>query len=154
MSLQNTDKLDARKWILPDRTTAGISSSDIPSVIKDILNVRGINSINESQTYLNPKLNTLSDPFEIPNMDAAVDRVLQAIDNKESIVIYGDYDVDGVTSLTLLNKILSAYGNESMPFLPHRIEEGYGLSVNALTRCLDEFSPSLIIAVDCGTTSN
>ena len=149
-----TDKLDARKWILPDRTTAGISSSDIPSVIKDILNVRGINSINESQTYLNPKLNTLSDPFEIPNMDAAVDRVLQAIDKKESIVIYGDYDVDGVTSLTLLNKILSAYGNESMPFLPHRIEEGYGLSVNALTRCLDEFSPSLIIAVDCGTTSN
>ncbi len=81
----NTDKLDARKWILPDRTTAGISSSDIPSVIKDILNVRGINSINESQTYLNPKLNTLSDPFEIPNMDAAVDRVLQAIDKKSPL---------------------------------------------------------------------
>ena len=75
-----TDKLDARKWILPDRTNTDISSNDIPSVIKDILNVRGINSINDSQAYLNPKLNTLSDPFEIPNMDAAVDRVLQAID--------------------------------------------------------------------------
>ena len=80
MSLQNTDKLDARKWILPDRTNTDISSNDIPSVIKDILNVRGINSINDSQAYLNPKLNTLSDPFEIPNMGAAVDRVLQAID--------------------------------------------------------------------------
>ena len=154
MSQDNTDKLDARKWILPDPVNAGIPSSDMPSVIKAILNVRGINSITDSQAYLNPKLNTLNDPFDIPNMDAAVDRVLQAIDKKESIVIYGDYDVDGVTSLTLLNKILSAYGNESMPFLPHRIEEGYGISVNALTRCLDEFSPSLIIAVDCGTTSN
>ena len=154
MSQQNKDKLDARKWILPDPDIADIPSNDVPSVIKAILNVRGINTVNDSQAYLNPKLNTLSDPFEIPNMHSAVDRVLKAIDKRESIVIYGDYDVDGVTSVTLLKKILAAYGNESIPFLPHRIEEGYGLSLNALTRCLDEFSPSLIIAVDCGTTSN
>ena len=154
MSQQNKDKLDARKWILPGPDGADIPSNDMPSVIKAILNVRGINTVNDSQAYLNPKLNTLSDPFEIPNMHSAVDRVLKAIDKRESIVIYGDYDVDGVTSVTLLKKILAGYGNESIPFLPHRIEEGYGLSLNALTRCLDEFSPSLIIAVDCGTTSN
>jgi single-stranded-DNA-specific exonuclease len=151
VSQQNKDKLDARKWILPDPDSAGIPSSGIPALIKAILNVRGIT---DSKEYLNPKLNALSDPFEIPNMDGAVDRIFQAIDKKESLVIYGDYDVDGVTSVTLLKKILSAYGIEAIPFLPHRIEEGYGLSINALTRCLEEFSPSLIIAVDCGTTSN
>ncbi len=154
MSQQTTEKLDTRQWVLPDPANPDISSNDMPSVIKAILDVRGINSITDRQAYLNPKLNTLSDPFEIPNMLDAVDRVLCAIDKQESIVIYGDYDVDGVTSLTLLKKILSAYGNEAMPFLPHRIEEGYGLSIKALTRCLEEFSPSLIIAVDCGTTSN
>ena len=154
MSQQTTEKLDTRQWVLPDPANPDISSNDMPSVIKAILDVRGINSITDQQAYLNPKLNTLSDPFEIPNMLDAVDRVFCAIDKKESIVIYGDYDVDGVTSLALLKKILSAYGNEAMPFLPHRIEEGYGLSIKALTRCLEEFSPSLIIAVDCGTTSN
>ena len=118
MSQQNKDKLDARKWILPDPDSAGIPSSGIPALIKAILNVRGIT---DSKEYLNPKLNALSDPFEIPNMDGAVDRIFQAIDKKESLVIYGDYDVDGVTSVTLLKKILSAYGIEAIPFFPHRI---------------------------------
>ena len=82
MSQQNKDKLDARKWILPDPDGADIPSNDMPSVIKAILNVRGINTVNDSQAYLNPKLNTLSDPFEIPNMHSAVDRVLKAIDKR------------------------------------------------------------------------
>ena len=151
MPEQTTDKVDTRKWVLPSPPSTDISGNGIPSLIRSILNVRGIT---ESKEYLNPKLNALSDPFEIPNMHGAVDRIFQAIDQQECIVIYGDYDVDGVTSLTLLKKILSAYGIEAVPFLPHRIEEGYGLSINALTRCLKEFSPSLIIAVDCGTTSN
>ena len=85
-------------------------------------------------------------------MSKAVDRVLWAID-KENIVVYGDYDVDGVTSLTLMKKVLGAYDNVAITFMPHRIDDGYGLSISALKHCIDKHKPSLIVAVDCGTTS-
>ena len=86
-------------------------------------------------------------------MAAAVKRVFAAADRGEKVALYGDYDVDGVTSLTLLKTVLDACGIASGTFLPHRIDEGYGLSIEGLERCLAEQSPALLIAVDCGTTS-
>lgn len=122
-------------------------------LVMELLLQRGMDDAAEIAEFLHPRLQDLSDPFKMPNLEKAVDRVFQAIDKKESVVIYGDYDVDGVTSLTLLQAILRAYGLEAHTFLPHRMDEGYGLNDSGIERCLAEFKPQLLIAVDCGTSS-
>jgi len=86
-------------------------------------------------------------------MHAAVSRILAALDRHECIVLFGDYDVDGVTSLALLDEMLRAYGGAPELFLPLRMEEGYGLSRESIERCLERNRPQLLIAVDCGTSS-
>ena len=106
------------------------------------------------ETFLRPKLRDLSDPFLMPDMKAAVERILRAADAKETVCIYGDYDVDGISAITLMSKILSAYGLEPRSFVPRRGSEGYGLSDAAIDRCLAEGTkPDLLITVDCGTVS-
>lgn len=86
-------------------------------------------------------------------MAAAVTRILRAIDDRERIVLFGDYDVDGVTSLALLAEMLRSYGAAPELFLPLRMEEGYGLSQESVERCCQQHHPQLLIAVDCGTSS-
>jgi single-stranded-DNA-specific exonuclease len=86
-------------------------------------------------------------------MRAAVARILAALDSRERIVLFGDYDVDGVTSLALLAEMLRGYGTTPELFLPLRMEEGYGLSRESVERCLEQYRPQLLIAVDCGTAS-
>jgi single-stranded-DNA-specific exonuclease len=115
---------------------------------------KGLVSADEVETFLRPRLKSLSDPFLLPNMDVAVDRILAALDRNERIVLFGDYDVDGVTSLALLAEILRAHGAAPDLFLPLRMEEGYGLSRESLERCLAQHRPQLLIALDCGTSSN
>jgi single-stranded-DNA-specific exonuclease len=95
----------------------------------------------------------LSEPFLLPQMRVAVSRIFTAIDRNERIVVFGDYDVDGVTSLALLGEMLRAYGSAPELFLPLRIEEGYGLSREGVERCVEQHRPQLLIAVDCGTSS-
>jgi len=91
----------------------------------------------------------LSDPFELPDMDAAVERILAAITNRERIVIYGDYDVDGVTSSALLQRVLQAAGATVANFLPQRGGGRVRVSRGRIARCLKEHKPQLLIAVDC-----
>ena len=98
-------------------------------------------------------MKSLGDPFLLPGMRAAADRILAAVDRRERIVLYGDYDVDGVASLALFKRVLTAFGAEPATFLPQRIEEGYGLSADGVTRCLNALHPQLLIALDCGTSS-
>lgn len=86
-------------------------------------------------------------------MTVAIRRLMDAIEQKEKIVIYGDYDVDGVTATALLVRVLRSLGADIAFFLPNRIDEGYGLTTDGLDRCLSEHSPRLLIAVDCGTSS-
>lgn len=86
-------------------------------------------------------------------MAAAVARILAALDSRERIVLFGDYDVDGVTSLALLAEMLRGYGTMPELFLPLRMEEGYGLSHESIERCLEQYRPKLLVAVDCGTAS-
>src|SRR5262249_18495507 len=95
----------------------------------------------------------LTDPFLLPNMKAAVARIFAGIDRHERIVLFGDYDVDGITSLALLAETLRAYGAAPDLFLPLRMEEGYGLSRESVERCVQQFNPRLLIALDCGTSS-
>jgi single-stranded-DNA-specific exonuclease len=105
--------------------------------------------------FLRPKLSELSDPFEIPEIDLAVERIFQAVDENQRVCIYGDYDVDGVSSIAVLRTTLEAYGLKPHSFIPRRSSEGYGLSGGGLERCLEECGkPDLLIAVDCGTVSN
>jgi single-stranded-DNA-specific exonuclease len=88
-------------------------------------------------------------------MRIAVARILAALDSHERIVLFGDYDVDGVTSLALLAEMLRGYPAVAGPelFLPLRMEEGYGLSRESVERCLEQYRPQLLIAIDCGTAS-
>lgn len=123
-----------------------------PSVAQVLIN-RGYRDPAEAGRFLNPQLRQLGDPFELPDMEAAVDRVLAAIDRRERIIIYGDYDADGVTSSALLLRVLRAAGADVENFLPHRMDEGYGLSQDGMARCLKEHEPRLLIGVDCGTSS-
>ncbi|MEM8954363.1 MAG: single-stranded-DNA-specific exonuclease RecJ, partial [Verrucomicrobiota bacterium] len=126
----------------------------LPPLVAQLLHDRGHTNPADIDNFLAPRLQNLSDPFLLPDITPAVDRILTAIDENQTIVAYGDYDVDGVTSLTLLSKIIGAYGHENFhTFLPHRMEEGYGLSIEGLERCLQITHPDLLIAVDCGTSS-
>lgn len=121
--------------------------------ISRLLQRRGLATHQEVEEYLRPRLSRLRDPFLLPQMREAVERILGALTNRERIVIYGDYDVDGVTSLALLNEMLVAYGATPALFLPSRMEEGYGLSPEGIERCWQLHQPQLLIAVDCGTSS-
>ncbi len=135
------------RWVVP-----ADDGGDGLSLTHRILSSREIDGA-DYEEFLNPRLARLSDPFLLPGMEQAVSRLLAAIDDNESVVIYGDYDVDGITSVAILKTLLAEYGLTVQTFLPHRIDEGYGLSASGLERCLNDFSPSLLVAVDCGTTS-
>ncbi|MDB6078723.1 MAG: recj: single-stranded-dna-specific exonuclease recj, partial [Akkermansiaceae bacterium] len=125
-----------------------------PAILEHLVRQRGLPGGENLENFLRPKLRDLSDPFEIPEMRLAVDRILQAVDAGEEICIYGDYDVDGVTSVAVMRRILHAYGVVPRHFIPKRSSEGYGLSTAALARCMQEgVKPHLLIAVDCGTVS-
>jgi len=146
------------RWILASREElngTAIAWSEIcgSECIARLLSRKGFRCAEEVEGFLRPRLSSLSDPFLLPQMGAAVSSVLAALDQHERIVLFGDYDVDGVTSLALLDEMLRAYGGAPELFLPLRIEEGYGLSRESVERCLEQYRPQLLIAVDCGTSS-
>lgn len=147
-----------RRWILAPREElngGAISWSEIcgSECIARLLLRKGFHSLEEVENFLRPRLGSLSDPFLLPEMRAAVSRILAALDRHERIVLFGDYDVDGVTSLALLDEMLRAYGATPELFLPLRMEEGYGLSRESIERCVKQHRPQLLIALDCGTSS-
>ncbi len=146
------------RWILPSREElngGAIAWSEIcgSECIARLLSRKGFRCPEEVEDFLRPRLSSLSDPFLLPQMRAAVSRILAALDQRERIVLFGDYDVDGVTSLALLDEILRAYDGAPELFLPLRMEEGYGLSRESIERCLEKHRPQLLIALDCGTSS-
>lgn len=145
------------KWIPRGTSFQDQGTGDagpFPLILTHLIHQRGLPANATLESYLRPKLKDLSDPFLIPDMRPAVERLLQAIDHHESICIYGDYDVDGVASITLMRRILMAYGIQPRLFIPRRGPEGYGLSEAAIKRCMAEGpKPNLLITVDCGTVS-
>jgi single-stranded-DNA-specific exonuclease len=114
---------------------------------------RGFSELEHITNFLQPRLKNLADPFLLPNMAAAVDRLFQARERQESLVIFGDYDVDGVTSTTLLVEVFQQLGWQANCYLPHRVDEGYGLSQDGVENCLKKFPTTLLLAVDCGSTA-
>ena len=124
-----------------------------PLLAQCLLN-RGHSEPEAVARFLEPRLRNLADPFALPNMAAAVDRLFAARERAEPLVIFGDYDVDGVTSTTLLLEVLRALGWRVDYYLPHRMDEGYGLSQDGVENCLSKFpGTKLLLAVDCGSTA-
>ncbi|MCF7864477.1 MAG: DHH family phosphoesterase, partial [Kiritimatiellales bacterium] len=131
--------------------TAGHTGLPIP--LARALALRGHRSKDGIETFLNPLLSGLSDPFLLPDVDKAVARIWNAIDAGEAITVFGDYDVDGVTSAALLTRIFGRLGANVKTFIPDRLDEGYGLSQDALERCLETHGSKLVVTVDCGVNA-
>ena len=145
-------------WILPQspdfaRVESLARELRIPSLVAQILCLRGYTTAEAAREFLEPRLGTLADPFALGGMEAMVDRLLLAIDRREQVLLFGDYDVDGVTSSVLLYQVLRALGADVHCHIPHRTEEGYGLTPEGLECCLSRYAPKLLVALDCGTSS-
>ena len=128
------------------------SELSLPPVAAEILVGRGLDNKAQAEKFLYPSLGDLLDPFVLPNMDKGVDRVMRALRDKEKIMIFGDYDVDGITSTSLLFLVLNKLGAEVTYYLPNRLIEGYGLSEEGILEA-QRRGVSLIITVDCGITA-
>lgn len=125
------------------------SKYKISELLARVLVNRGITDEQDIKIFLGPTRNDFYDPFLMPDMEKAVDRIIEAIENQDKVMIYGDYDVDGITSVTVLKKFLKERGLETGVYIPNRLEEGYGLNKNAIKKIIEQ-EYKLIITVDCG----
>lgn len=126
----------------------------VSPVIAELLLRNGLGDPAAAASFLKPALADLNDPFLLPNVELAAARLRKAIAEGEDIVVLGDYDVDGVSSTTLLVSILRRFGSKPRFVVPRRMEDGYGLSRSAIDRALEQGKPQLFIALDCGTNSH
>ncbi len=147
-----------RKWRIlnPDKKLAEDISKALncSPLIASLLVNRGIFSPKEALDFLNISINNIRHPFSMKDMDKAVDRIYQAIRLKEKILVFGDYDVDGVTSTALLMEFFRHAGVDASYYIPHRTKEGYGLQKSHITGIAVPGRINLIITVDCGSSSH
>ena len=125
---------------------------NINKLLARILVNRGIVEQNQIEKFLKPKRSDFYNPYEMPDMEVAVKRIVKAIENKEKTIIYGDYDVDGITSVTVLKSFLVERGLEVAEYIPNRLEEGYGLNKTAVEGIAKQ-GYTLMITVDCGISA-
>ena len=124
----------------------------INKLLATILVNREITEKSQIEKFLNPKRNDFYNPYEMPDMEKAIERIIKAIENKEKIIIYGDYDVDGITSVTVLKSFLEERGIHVSEYIPNRLEEGYGLNKKAVEYIAKQGN-QLMITVDCGISA-
>ncbi len=144
-----------KEWIVkpPDNGCEELARSlKVSPLIAQVLINRGISTNEEGNVFLRPKLTELIPPERMPGIKPAVERIKAAIRNKEKITIYGDYDVDGITSVSILWQVLRLLGGDVDYYIPHRIDEGYGLNNEAI-ESLAKSGTKLLITVDCGVTA-
>lgn len=141
------------RWLLPDAAPPAGSIPMEHPVLRSILIRRGITDEASYRRYIAPTADDLHDPSTIHGMAYACERIERAVRDRESIVIYGDYDVDGVTSIVLLQTVVRALGGDVSFVVPHRLVDGYGLKLEVLDRVLAEKKVKLVVTVDCGITS-
>lgn len=126
---------------------------NISTVLASLLVQRGITNFEEAKVFFRPSVNDLHDPFLMKDMDKAINRLEQAISNKEKILVYGDYDVDGTTAVALVYSFIKSFYDNVDYYLPDRYKEGYGVSFAGIDFA-NEHQFSLIIALDCGIKAN
>lgn len=134
---------------LKETTAHLIECLGVDAVVAQLLAQRGITTFEEARAFFRPHIGQLHDPFLMQDMDKAVGRLQQAIDQKEAVMVYGDYDVDGTTSVSLLTHFLRSQGLDVTPYIPDRYAEGYGLSIKGIDTAKTA-NISLMIALDCG----
>lgn len=130
-----------------------INEFQISEIIARAMINRGIDTVPKVRDYLHTGLDSLHDPYLFKGMEQAVKRILAAIERKEKVCVYGDYDVDGITSTAIMVRTLRKLGAETVYYIPNRIEEGYGLSIESIDK-VKLLGVNLIITVDCGIKSN
>ena len=128
------------------------NENNISKLLAKVLLNRGFKEKEKVQKFLYPKLEELYDPFLMNDMDVAVQRIIEAYETKEKVTIYGDYDVDGITSISVLKSFLTELGMDVEHYLPSRLEEGYGLNNEAVKKVAEQ-STKLLITVDCGISA-
>lgn len=142
-----------KRWVVrePDRARAADLAArlGVSPIIADLLIARGYDHVESAQAFLNPSLDHLHDPFLMLGMSKAVERLVQAIDHREPVLIYGDYDVDGTTGTAVLLRALRMLGATAGYHVPHRFTEGYGIQQAALEKAAGE-GYKLVVSVDCG----
>lgn len=137
---------------LPEKVFDSLRNQGVPPLVAAVLCSRGLDTLEKAQTFLAYHTGLLCDPMGMKDMDKAISRIRQALDRKENIVVYGDYDVDGITSTCLLTHYLRAQGGNVTFYIPDRLEEGYGMNKDAV-QALHDQGVSLIVTVDCGITA-
>ena len=151
-SLAGTQK---KQWIIhpPDSRAAQLASSlKVSPLLAQVLINRGVTDAHAGSVFRSPKLAELIRPELMPGAKTAVERIKQAVKNKEKITVYGDYDVDGITGVAILWQLLTLLGADVDYYIPHRIDEGYGLNEEAV-RSLAQAGSKLLITVDCGVSA-
>ncbi len=157
-ALRETNKMrlgaPTKQWVIrpPDDRSAQLAKSlKISPLLAQVLFNRGIIDTHAASIFLRPRLTELIAPEQMPGIDTAVRCLKQAINNKEKISVYGDYDVDGITGVVILWQLLTLLGAQVDYYIPHRIDEGYGLNQEAVQQ-LAKAGSKLLITVDCGVT--
>ncbi len=145
-----------REWVIPapwPECAAGAARWRVPPLLAQLLYNRGLRPEDRAADFLSPQLRDLLPPGQLPGAQAAAERLADGVRRGEKIVIYGDYDVDGITAIAVLWHLLQAAGAKQLGFyVPHRLEEGYGLNTEAI-RSLIADGAKLIVSVDCGITA-
>jgi single-stranded-DNA-specific exonuclease len=145
----------AARWILPkapdeEAVRALMEALSLPDIVCRLLLIRGYVTADEAKQFLRPKLDRLHDPLQFLSMDKAVARLARAVRDKELVFIHGDYDVDGISSTTLLTRTIRWLGGQATPFIPRRIEDGYDLSDAGVDAALAA-GAKVVVTCDCGT---
>ncbi len=142
-----------KKWEFYEKNEKRIEKvqkeNGISKMLATILVNKNLEDKQEIEVFLNPKRNDFHNPYLMPDMEIAVNRIIKAMQNKEKVIIYGDYDVDGITSITVLKKFLNDRGLHVDQYIPNRLDEGYGLNKTAIEKIVSE-KYDLMITVDCG----
>lgn len=142
------------RWLLkpqpdPETIIKLIDEVNLPSSLALILAQRGVDDFQKAKNFFRPSLENLHDPFLMKDMEKAVERIIHAVNNLENILVYGDYDVDGTTAVSLMYEFLQSIYPKVTSYIPDRYEEGYGISFQSVDFAEDN-DISLIIALDCG----
>ena len=139
-----------KKWHIYETDEAEINKiSKMYNINKLLASILINRKVKDIELYLKPTRKNFHDPFLMPDMEIAVDRIIKAINNQEKIIIYGDYDVDGITSITVLKSFLEDRGLHVDSYIPNRLQEGYGLNKPAIDEIVKN-KYDLMITVDCG----
>ncbi len=146
------------RWLLPQEPDPAIVAQlkeelRLPHAVCRLLAIRGFGEPDHAKAYLRPRLDHLHEPAQLADLDRAVERIARAVRDKETILVHGDYDVDGICSTTLMVRTLRSLGGTVVPFIPRRLTDGYDLG-DAGVRAAEACGASLVVTCDCGTSAH